>query len=179
MKMRRERGHILLMALALLFIGGIVIGPMLAYLDISLGLTGKDVRDTDAYYAAEAGVDAVMADLLKGYNLFDVNYPPAESLVESTAGDHSLKESVRGYPVDIAITTPQNPMHIEIRTWDYVGVENPCTDHCAYDCDVDNWDQSPTGWNLNDKDEASDQEYIAISTSKRCKVEHARPGRWR
>jgi len=164
------------MALALLFIGSIVIGPLLAYLDISLGLTGKDVRDTDAYYAAEAGVDAVIADIIEGYNLFSDDYPPADSLVEGDAGYYSLKESVRGYPVDIAITTPENPMNIEMKTWDYVGVENPCNDNCAFDCDVDNWDQSPTGYNLNAKYEASDQDYIDISTSNDARWRTLNPG---
>lgn len=175
--MRGERGQILLMVLAVMVIGSVVVGSLLAFLDISLRVTIRAEEDLNAYYAAEAGMDAVIADLFQGEDLSSDDYPPAESLLQDDgSGNYSLEESVHGYTVNITIAPPVNPLVTLISTYDYVGVENPCTDHCAFDCDVDYWYNSPTGWNLNDKDEASDQEYIDISTSNDARWATRDPG---
>jgi len=175
--MRGERGQILLMVLAVLVIGSVVVGSLLAFLDIGLRVTLRAEENLNAYYAAEAGVDAVIADLFQGENPSSDGYPPDESLLQDDgSGNYSLEGSVHGYTVNITIAPPANPIKTLIGTYDYVGVENPCTDHCAFDCDVDYWDRAPTGWNLNYKDEASDQEYTDISTSNDVRWATRDPG---
>jgi len=175
--MRRERGQILLMVLAVMVIGSVVVGSLLAFLDISLRVTVRAERNLNAYYAAEAGMDAVIADLFQGEDLFDDGYPPDKSLLQDDgSGNYSLKESVHGYTVNIAFAPPANPILTLIETYNYVGVENPCSDHCAFDYEVDNWDSAPTGYNLNDGAEASDSEYISISTSNDARWVTQDPG---
>jgi len=89
MQLRRQRGQILLIALMIMAVVAMVMAPLLSYIDSSVDLTGKSEDDLKAYYAAEAGVEAVLADLYKGHDPFDTHYPPAESLLEPE-GVHSM-----------------------------------------------------------------------------------------
>jgi Tfp pilus assembly protein PilX len=95
MQLRRQSGQILLIALTIMAVVAMIMAPLLAYINSSVGLTSESEDDLKAYYAAEAGVEAVLADLYKGHVPFDTstNYPPAGSLLETDA-EHSNKMAI-------------------------------------------------------------------------------------
>jgi len=62
---RDEKGQILVWVLVVMIFGSIVIGPLLAYASTSLMLTSNTGDNIDAYYAAEAGVDWAIIELVQ------------------------------------------------------------------------------------------------------------------
>ena len=61
-------------------------------------------------------------------------------------------------------------------TYNYVGVTQSTNDHYAYECDVDSWSSTPTGSNLNSKNEALDGDYANIATSNNGRWSTIDPG---
>lgn len=173
--MRGERGQILLMVLAVMVIGSVVVGSLLAFLDISLRVTVRAEENLNAYYAAEAGMDAVIADLFQGEDLFAAGYPPAESLLQDDgSGNYSLKESVHGYTVNITLAPPANPLITHTETHDFI--DAPPGSKAWY---VDSDDEPPeTNRPVNKLEELTEGEYAQISTSDDQRYTSPDPGRY-
>ena len=64
--MRRKRGQVLILVLVVMVLGLMLMVPLIAYVGSSLQLTSIWEGNIDAYYAAEAGVEAVLTDIYKG-----------------------------------------------------------------------------------------------------------------
>jgi hypothetical protein len=60
-----ERGQALVLALIVLGFGSLMMGGLMTYLNASILAHGKAVDRTEAYYAADAGVEAIISDLLQ------------------------------------------------------------------------------------------------------------------
>lgn len=91
---RRERGQILILVLAVMALGLLVIGPLLAYVDVSLRLTSRTQDRTAAYYAADAGVERVIGDLYQGVNVL--------------AADYYRSETIKGYTFVATASLPES-----------------------------------------------------------------------
>ena len=73
-----ERGYIMAWSLIILVFAFIAITVLLSYMRTSLGLNNNDLENAEEYYAADAGVVAVLADLTQGVDILDPGYsaPP-------------------------------------------------------------------------------------------------------
>ncbi|MBA7600387.1 hypothetical protein ES703_07437 [subsurface metagenome] len=172
--MRGERGQILLMVLAVMVLGSVIVGSLLAFLDISLRVTIRAEENLNSYYAAEAGMDAVIADLFQGEDLFAAGYPPDESLLQDDgSGNYSLEGSVHGYTVNITIAPPANPLITHTETYDFS--DAPPGSKAWY---VDSDDEPPeTNRLVNKLEELTEGEYAQISTSDDQRFTSPDPGR--
>lgn len=63
---RNEKGQVLAFVLVVMIFGAIVIAALFAYLSTSLLVSAKSQENAYALYAADAGVERVIADLLQG-----------------------------------------------------------------------------------------------------------------
>ena len=68
---KAKKGQILVFALVLMAIGLIVITPLLHFLDSSYTIYSKIQANTFAYYAADAMMDTILADMASGQNISD------------------------------------------------------------------------------------------------------------
>lgn len=60
---KKGKGQLLILVLGVMGIGMITIGPLLAYVDLSLRLSTQSNLRNSAYYAAEAGIQMFIGDL--------------------------------------------------------------------------------------------------------------------
>ena len=60
---KKGKGQLLILVLGVMAIGMLTISPLLAYVDLSLKLSGRANLRSSAYYAAEAGIQMVIGDL--------------------------------------------------------------------------------------------------------------------
>ena len=65
---RNKKGFVLILALVILVIGTLIIGTMLKYLDSSLLLTTKSEETSHIYYAADAGLEDALWNMLHNGN---------------------------------------------------------------------------------------------------------------
>ena len=170
--MRGERGQILVLVLMLMTLGTLVITPLLAYVNLSLRLNSRAEVRSQAYYAAEAGVDAVISDLFHGENLLSTAYPPESSLLERNGDNLFLKQAVNGYPVNITIAPPLNPPPLTTTTYDF---SNPTPGSKAWYVDSDN---RPPEDNPNEVIELTAGEYANISASDDQRYTSPDPDGW-
>ncbi len=69
-EMRRGRsGQILILVLGVMGLGMFVLAPLLAYVDVSLRMSMRYELKTEAYLAAEAGIERVIGDLYMGTDI--------------------------------------------------------------------------------------------------------------
>lgn len=83
---RNEQGFLIPMALVLLTLGILLVVPLLGFVRESLGQGQKTTENEAAYYAADAGIEAVLSDLRQGVDVLTGGYtPPVISLNNYTA----------------------------------------------------------------------------------------------
>ena len=89
---RDQKGQTLILALILLVVGGLIIGPLLAYMNTGLRAGGVYERKADELYAADAGVEDAIWRIQSNDLTFD-------------AGNHSYPEplSVNNRSVDVVV----------------------------------------------------------------------------
>ncbi|MEE8471059.1 MAG: pilus assembly PilX N-terminal domain-containing protein, partial [Dehalococcoidia bacterium] len=88
--MKDEKGQALAIAILIMVFGAMVTGALLGYLGTSVRAAGMTQEQVNAYYAADAGVEAVLADLVE------------DGVV--VLGSYVLGESINGYDPTIDIT---------------------------------------------------------------------------
>ena len=71
-----ERGQLLMIAMAILGLGAIIVVPAMTYVNASFRSVGNAAERTDERYAAEAAIEAVVADLRQGVDVLDGGYVP-------------------------------------------------------------------------------------------------------
>lgn len=71
---RDQKGQVLWFTLMVMIFGALVIAGLFAYLSTSLLVSARSQENTYAYYAANAGVERVIADLLQGVEAEDNSY---------------------------------------------------------------------------------------------------------
>ncbi len=171
--MRRKRGQVLILVLVVMVLGLMLMVPLIAYVGSSLQLTSIWEGNIDAYYAAEAGVEAVLTDIYKGKDPLSVAYPPEGSLLrDGDGGDYSLNESVNGYDVNIAIALPDNPLLTGKEKYDF---GNALPGSKAWYVDSDN---VPPETYPNSKTELTGEQYVQISNSDDQRYTSPDPGGW-
>lgn len=93
--MREERGQVLIFVMVVMVLGALVVAPLLAYVNTSFRVIKSSQDNIATYYAADAGMEAVIADLLLGLDILSEDYEvPTVSL--------------GGYDVNIEITLAEN-----------------------------------------------------------------------
>jgi len=70
---RDEKGAVLILALILLAVGGLIIGPLLSYMNTGLRSGGVYERKADELYAADAGVEEAIWKIQSNNLTFDAN----------------------------------------------------------------------------------------------------------
>jgi hypothetical protein len=100
-----QKGQALVMALILLALGGLIIGPLLSYMDTGLAAGGVYERKAGELYAADAGVeDAIWKIQHPG----EAGYLPCNP--SSPARNYTISD-VNGKDVDVSITYVSNITH--------------------------------------------------------------------
>jgi len=99
---RDETGQALIMALILLLVGGLIIGPLLSYMSTGLITGGVYEKKADELYAADAGAEDAVLKLQNGevelcpgqnhtpYNIADVNGKSVDVTISSFYGVGNL-----------------------------------------------------------------------------------------
>ena len=111
---RGKRGQTLIYVLVVMILGMLVVTPLLAYVSLSLKIGSRAELYADARSAAEAGIEAVIGDLLAGANALSDDedvYPTASSqLVRVGADEFTLDfgdyTDADGNPVNVTIQHP-------------------------------------------------------------------------
>jgi hypothetical protein len=97
--LREERGVILQIVLVLLAVGTVLVFPFLDFARLRFGDVTSALLETEAYYAADAGVEAVLADLRDGTDPLGPGYvPPAFSL--------------NGFDVTVSVASPPRDAYV-------------------------------------------------------------------
>jgi hypothetical protein len=94
-----EQGVILQIVLALLAVGTVLVFPFLDFARLRFGDVTRSLLETEAYYAADAGVEAVLAHLREGTDPLDGGYsPPVFSL--------------NGFDVSVSVASPPRDAYV-------------------------------------------------------------------
>ena len=99
---KSQKGQIILLTMLGISLGALAVGALLAIANASSRASGDFQDRTDAYYAAAAGIEAVMADLLDSQNALD----PAYSVPSVT---------VNGLTPTISVTSPEVDLSPRVR----------------------------------------------------------------
>lgn len=86
-----ERGFLLAWTLVATAFGALVITALLSYVAVNLKATGQTVDNAEEYFAADAGVTAVVAELVRGEDVLD----PAHTRPPVVVNDKSVAISIR------------------------------------------------------------------------------------
>jgi hypothetical protein len=97
--LKREQGFVLpLVLIALLFVSLLII-PFLDFARLRFGSLGLTISEEERYFTADAGIEAVLADLRKGSDVLDAGYViPAVFL--------------NGYTADISVASPTRDAYV-------------------------------------------------------------------
>ena len=90
---KSQSGQVLLLTMVVIAVGALTTGGLLAVAISSSRASGTFLDQTDAYYAAAAGIEEVMADLLEGKDALDPSYTVPSP-------------TVNGFPVIVSVTAP-------------------------------------------------------------------------
>ena len=97
--LRAEGGFVLpLVIIALVFVSLLII-PFLEFATLRYGSLGKTFSDEEQYFAADAGIEAVLATLRQGTDALDGGY------VLPTV-------TLNGYDVALAVTEPARDVYV-------------------------------------------------------------------
>lgn len=96
---KRESGHVLVVALIVLALGSITIGPLLSFMQTGMRACGIHEEKVCEFYALEAGLEDAINRIWLGDRIG--SFQPPESPGDTV--DYSLVNSVNGYQVDVEI----------------------------------------------------------------------------
>lgn len=136
---KRESGQALILVLILLVVGGLIIAPLLAF--VSSGLRAGQVYEdkTDELYAADAGVEDAI------YNILYPDAPFYDSLRENGSHSYTLTQEVNSLPVNVTVT--KLSLIEGLLGEDEYKLDRPHEDWCQFDIPPDqvtrNYDE---GW---------------------------------
>jgi hypothetical protein len=112
-----ERGYLLPMLIIVLVIGFFIIMPLLSFVDTSIRTWDKSAEEELAYYAADAGIGAVLSDLRQGEDALSPSYSVPSVTLNYYTPTVTVEEPPRADPlpfgpvfVDPGATTSLYPL---------------------------------------------------------------------
>lgn len=100
---RHQSGQALIIALVLLMLGALILGPLLSYMGTGLKTGQVYEKKTSIIYAADAGIEdakwKIEYNKLTGYSPYNFNTPFAYTIAQG----QEIGENINGSPVDVEI----------------------------------------------------------------------------